>query len=51
MLLEEARDSYDPDIVHELPSNTMDDLESNIQRIASWIKQWEDKNEAATVER
>ena len=37
-ILEEARESYRPEIVHELPSNTPDDMESNICRILDWLK-------------
>ncbi len=40
VLLKEARDSYDEEIVVELMSNTSDDMESNIERIETWIKQW-----------
>ena len=37
-ILEEARESYPAEIVHELPSNTPDDMESNIGRILQWIQ-------------
>jgi len=37
-ILDEARESYNMDIVHELPSNTPDDMESNIGRILDWLK-------------
>lgn len=40
VLLQEARDSYDEQIVVELTSNTTDEMESNVDRIESWIKQW-----------
>lgn len=39
-ILEEARDSYKAEIVHELPSNTPDDMESNLERIILWVQQW-----------
>lgn len=39
-LLEEARDSYKVDIVHELSSNTPDDLDNNMQKISTWIEQY-----------
>jgi adenylate kinase len=38
-ILDEARDSYREEIVHELPSNTPDDMESNISRALEWLKQ------------
>lgn len=40
VLLEEARDSYDAEIVVELPSNESEDMESNVERIEKWIKDW-----------
>lgn len=39
-LLDEAKSSYDEEIVHELPSNTQADKISNVNRIVSWIEQW-----------
>jgi len=40
VILEEARDAYDPNIVHEVPSNTVEDMESTVQRVQAWSKQW-----------
>jgi adenylate kinase len=40
IILNDARESYDPAIVIELYSNDNDDLESNCQRIEDWTKQW-----------
>lgn len=40
VLLQEARDSYEQQIVVELTSNTTEEMESNIDRIEEWIKQW-----------
>lgn len=39
-ILEEAQDSYKTEIVHELSSNTPDDLENNLAQIATWVQQW-----------
>lgn len=39
-ILEEARDSYKSEIVHELQSNTPDDMEENLDKIMAWIQQW-----------
>jgi adenylate kinase len=44
VLLQEARDSYDEEIIVELKSNTSDDMESNIERIETWIGQWKANN-------
>ncbi|EFE32361.1 uncharacterized protein ARB_00884 [Trichophyton benhamiae CBS 112371] len=40
VLLEEAREAYDEEIVVELESETDDAIESNCQRIKSWIDFW-----------
>ena len=39
-ILDEAKESYPEEIVHELPSNTENDLKQNVERIISWISQW-----------
>ncbi len=40
VLLQEARDSYDEEIIVELTSNTSEEMESNIERIEAWVAQW-----------
>ncbi len=44
VLLQEARDSYDDEIVIELTSNTSDEMETNVDRIEEWVKQWKADN-------
>lgn len=44
VLLQEARDSYDAEMVVELTSNSTDEMESNVDRIESWVKQWKKDN-------
>jgi adenylate kinase len=39
-ILEEAQGAYRSDIVHELPSNTPDDMEENLDKIAAWAERW-----------
>ena len=39
-ILEEARESYDHDIVHELPSNVPEDMEQNVDSIVQLVTQW-----------
>ncbi len=49
VLLEEARESYDMEIVVELRSDNSEDIESNVDRIEAWIKSWQHNNpESAT---
>ncbi|KAF4572784.1 Adenylate kinase isoenzyme 6 [Pleurotus pulmonarius] len=45
VVLEEARQSYPEEIVIELKSETMEDIESNVSRIVDWIKAWQ-KNQS-----
>lgn len=39
-ILEEARESYRKEIVHELKSDTPDDMETNLEQIEQWVQQW-----------
>lgn len=41
VVLQEARDGYDEEIVIELRSDTTDDVETNVERVAAWVKGWE----------
>jgi adenylate kinase len=38
--LDEAREAYDPRVVHEVPSNTLAEMESNVERVRAWMEQW-----------
>ncbi|KAG6001073.1 hypothetical protein E4U21_004700 [Claviceps maximensis] len=40
VLLQEAREAFDEEIIIELRSNTSDEMESNVERIETWIKRW-----------
>ncbi len=44
VVLEEAREAYDHNIVHELNSNTLEELESNVERICTWLDNWKTNN-------
>ncbi|OBT65998.1 hypothetical protein VE03_03193 [Pseudogymnoascus sp. 23342-1-I1] len=44
VLLQEARDSYDEEIVVELTSNTSEEVDSNVARIEAWVAQWTKDN-------
>ncbi|KAL3957936.1 hypothetical protein ACCO45_008514 [Purpureocillium lilacinum] len=44
VLLQEAREAYDEEVVIELTSNTSDEMESNLDRIEAWVKQWKADN-------
>lgn len=44
VLLQEARDAYDAEIVVELQSNTTDEMEANVDRIEAWLSQWKKDN-------
>jgi adenylate kinase len=40
VILDEAKEGYDAAIVHEVSSNTVEEMEGNIQRVKDWSKQW-----------
>ncbi|KXH57824.1 POS9-activating factor FAP7 [Colletotrichum salicis] len=40
VLLQEAREAFDEEIVVELTSNTSDEMETNISRVEAWLEQW-----------
>lgn len=40
VLLQEAREAFDEEIVVELTSNTSDEMESNVSRVEAWLEQW-----------
>lgn len=44
MLLEEARESYDEEIVVELNSEKDDDVEANCARISQWVENWKQQH-------
>ena len=44
VLLDEAREAFDAEIVVELTSNTSDEMEGNVERIDAWVKQWKKDN-------
>ena len=43
-ILEESRDSYRQEIVHELHSNVPEDLEHNVDLIVQWIGGWQQQD-------
>ena len=47
VILEDARESYAPEIVVELQSETTEDLEANVARIVEWIQAWRNNNAEA----
>lgn len=47
VLLQEARDSYDEEIVIELTSNSSDEMDTNVDRVEAWVKQWKLDNSSS----
>lgn len=39
-IYEEAMEAYSKEIVHQLLSNTPEDLEHNLAQIVQWTQQW-----------
>lgn len=48
VLLQEARDSYDEQVVVELRSDTPEEMESNLDRIEAWLRQWREDRRPET---
>lgn len=44
ILLEEAREAYDEEIVIELRSDTAEEIESNVDRMMTWVKHWKEQH-------
>ena len=44
VLLSEARESYDANIIIELQSNDNEDIESNVERIGAWVAARKENN-------
>ncbi|KAF8473839.1 AAA domain-containing protein [Kalaharituber pfeilii] len=40
VILEEALEAYDEEIVIELQSDKAEDMENNVDRMAAWVKNW-----------
>lgn len=40
VVLEEARESYKPEIVVELMSNTVEEMEDNVNKIEEWVEKY-----------
>ncbi|KAL8914099.1 MAG: hypothetical protein Q9171_001215 [Xanthocarpia ochracea] len=40
VLLEEAREAFEAEMVVELKSNCVEDVEGNVARIESWVERW-----------
>ena len=44
VVLDEARASYNEAIINELQSNTIEDLEGNVDRVNAWFQNWKVNN-------
>lgn len=50
VLIQEAREAYDEEIVIELRSEESEEMEENVERIEAWVKQWKADNAPAEGE-
>jgi adenylate kinase len=50
VLLDEARDSYDEEIVVELRSDELGDVDGNVERIQQWVERWKAERDGAAEE-
>ena len=44
-LLEEARTAFPEDMVQEMHSNSLEQMDENVSRIAQWIEVWKKNNQ------
>jgi adenylate kinase len=44
VLLQEAHEAFEEEIVIELTSNTSDEMDTNVDRIVAWLDQWKKDN-------
>lgn len=44
VVLEEAKEGYPEEAVHEVPSNSLEELESNVSRVTQWLDVWRSNN-------
>ncbi|XP_018494758.1 adenylate kinase isoenzyme 6 [Galendromus occidentalis] len=45
ILLDEARSAYDEKIVHELISDSPEQLEDNLEKISKWVEEWKNASQ------
>lgn len=46
IVLEEAKEAYPDEAVHEVQSNSVEELESNCSRVEQWLDTWRSNNPA-----
>lgn len=44
VVLEEAKEAYPEEAVHEVVSNRLEELESNVGRVVQWLDSWRSDN-------
>ncbi|KAG5179445.1 P-loop containing nucleoside triphosphate hydrolase protein [Tribonema minus] len=44
VVLEEAHEAFPAPIIHELQSNTVEEMEANVDRVKQWLQQWRADN-------
>lgn len=40
VVLEEAKEAYPEEAVHQVASNSVEELESNTERVVQWLDNW-----------
>ncbi|GCF00806.1 factor activating pos9 [Zygosaccharomyces mellis] len=49
VVMQDALDSYEKEIVVELTSDTIEQMEANVDRIVSWIELWQDQHHSGVT--
>jgi adenylate kinase len=45
VVLEAVRENFDSEMIHELSSNTPEDMDGNVERIMQWLAMWKQQRE------
>ena len=44
VILDEAKESYAAEIVHEMPSENLEQMDANVARVGTWLAAWKADN-------
>ena len=50
VVLEEAREGFDSGCVVELESNGVEEMETNVERVDEWVKNWRKDNASQSAD-
>ena len=48
VVLQEARESYPEEAVHQVQSDSIEDMDSNVERVVQWMGAWQGDREGGS---